>query len=123
MISSGEELFVSNTPSDVLDAAMTPDGKFVLTATKGITGKNGSLRLWNLSTHKTVFTRTKDHVGRVEVVALVPGGRALSGGEDGQAVLWDLEVHRPIFKFHSQKKIVRSAARHGGRLPAKAATP
>jgi WD40 repeat protein len=97
--------------SPILDVAITPDGLFALTVTRGKPNTNGNIRLWNLRTRQPVFTGTGEpHTGPIVAVAFVPNGRALSGGHLGHAVLWNVRLGRPIGTLGSQKAIVRSHA-------------
>jgi WD40 repeat protein len=84
-------------PSDVLDAAITPDGRFALTATHGRPNTNGAVRLWDLGTGNFAFRPfSGGHTGPVRAVAFLPNNRALSGGQDGHLILWNLMRGRPI---------------------------
>ncbi len=84
-------------PSEVLDATITADGLFALTATHGRPNTNGSLRLWNLATGNAVFRPQSDaHKGPIRAVTFAPNNRGLSGGQDGKLVLWNLVRGRPI---------------------------
>ena len=47
-VKNGEQIARLPHPSAVLDAAISADGRFALTATKGSSNRNGALRLWNL---------------------------------------------------------------------------
>jgi serine/threonine protein kinase len=87
-IGTGKEIKRLDHPSEVLDAALSADGLFALTGTKGRPGTNGAIRLWNLSTRKPVVKVLEGaHVGPIDALALFPDGRALSGGRDGRVVL------------------------------------
>ena len=62
-------------------------------------------------THKTVFgDKSKEHSGTIQSVAFLPGDRALSGGEDGQVVIWNLDGGRAIGRLGSQTAVFRSHA-------------
>ncbi len=100
-------------PSPVLDIAMTPDGVFALTVTRGRPNTNGAIRLWNLRTRQPVMNGIgqSPHTGSIQGVAFVPNNRALTGGHDGHAILWNLRVGRPIGKLGaSQNGVVRMHA-------------
>jgi eukaryotic-like serine/threonine-protein kinase len=109
-VRTGKQHLKLDHPSEVMDAAIAPDRRFALTATKGRPNTNGIMRLWNLNTGKAVFSTGVSHVGYVASVAFVPNNRGLSGGQDGHAVLWDLALGRPIGKLGVQKGIVRGHA-------------
>jgi serine/threonine protein kinase/WD40 repeat protein len=98
IVETGEEIApAKHHPSEILDAALSPDGRFAFTCTKGIEKKNGAVRLWNMRmpAPKSVFTSDRAHAGPVQAVALFRG-LALSGGHDGQIALWNLDAHRCI---------------------------
>ena len=100
-------------PSPVLDIAMTPDGVFALTVTRGRPNASGAIRLWNLRTRQPVINGIgqSPHTGSIQGVAFVPNNRALTGGHDGHAFLWNLRVGRPIGKLGaSQNGVVRMHA-------------
>ena len=100
-------------PSPVLDVAMTPDGVFALTATRGKPNTNGVVRLWNLRTRQPAINSIgkSPHTGSIQGVAFVPNNRALTGGQDGHAILWNLRLGRPMGKLgSSQNGVVRSHA-------------
>ncbi len=110
-VKNGEQIVRLPHPSAVLDAAITPDGHFALTATKGKGNSNGALRLWNLRTHKSVIgDKSKEHSGAIQSVAFLPGDRALSGGQDGQVVIWNLDGGRAIGRLGAQSAVIRSHA-------------
>jgi WD40 repeat protein len=111
-VSTGTEIFaLPPHPSAILDAAMTPDGHFALTVTRGIRNTNGALRLWNLQTRQLVFIGKSDsHVGSMHAVAFVQRDRAVTGGQEGRAILWDLGSGKPIGALGTQKASVRAHA-------------
>jgi WD40 repeat protein len=70
----------------VVDLALTPDGKRLVTADYGFPP-----RLWDTSNRQVIGQF--DHPGQVNVVRVSQDGRyLLSGGMDGTARLWDLET-------------------------------
>jgi WD40 repeat protein len=111
-VSTGTEIFALPAhPSAILDAAMTPDGQFALTVTRGRTNMNGAIRLWNLQTRKLVSLGKGDsHVGPIQAVTFAQRDRALTGGHDGRAILWNLRAAKPIGPLGSQNAIVRGHA-------------
>ena len=46
-VKDGQQIARFAHPSPVLDATISPDGRFALTATKGSTNSNGALRVWD----------------------------------------------------------------------------
>jgi WD40 repeat protein len=109
-IRTGGEISAAHHPSDVFDAALSGDGRFALTCTKGVARRNGAVRLWNMSTStaKLVFGSDRWRVGSINAVALFGNGRALSGGQDGQLVLWNLNTGTRVRKAGQQKDYIHS---------------
>jgi serine/threonine protein kinase len=103
-IKTGAEISRVVHPSVVLDAALTSDGRFALTCTKGIPRTNGTVRVWDMRTRKSVFGDLEHaHAGAIRAVALFRDGRALSGGRDGRVVLWNLKTGRRLRMIGQQK--------------------
>ncbi len=48
-INTGAEISVAQHPSEILDAALLPDGRFAFTCTKGGGKKPGAVRFWNMN--------------------------------------------------------------------------
>jgi serine/threonine protein kinase len=110
-VATGKQIFEFKHPSEVMDAAITPDGRFAVTATKGLRNRNGTLRLWNLVNGKLIFGSMRElHDGPIPAVAFLPGGRGLSGGEDGQVILWNFDLGRPIGPIGRQKGTIHRHA-------------
>jgi WD40 repeat protein len=60
-------------------------------------GFDGTVRLWDLATHRQIGTPLTGHTRPVESVAFSPDGKTLaSGGFDGTVRLWDLATHHQI---------------------------
>src|SRR5262249_37195823 len=65
----------------------SPDGRFLVVASH-----NKSVHVWERASGKEVY-RFGDHLGWVWGTAYAPNGRSLvSGGNDGTAVLWKLDL-------------------------------
>jgi WD40 repeat protein len=110
-IRTGKEMKRLEHPSEVLDVAMSPDGLFALTGTKGRPGTNGAIRVWNLSARKPAFKLLESaHVGAVHALALFPDGRALSGGHDGRVVLWNLNAGLRLQTLGQQQGFIHAHA-------------
>jgi serine/threonine protein kinase len=111
-IKTGVEMSGARHPSQVYDAGLSWDGRFAFTSTKGVFPKNGAVRLWNMtmSPPKAEFTSTRWHEGHINAVTVFPDGRALSGGDDGRVVLWNLNVRRPVGVLGRQKGAIHAHA-------------
>jgi WD40 repeat protein/Tfp pilus assembly protein PilF len=76
---------VLNHSQQVEDAALSPDGRIILTASK-----DQAARFWDAATGRLIGNPL-DHLGAVTAVAFSPDGkRALSGSDDRTAQLWDV---------------------------------
>jgi serine/threonine protein kinase len=113
IIKNGSEISSALHPSEVLDAALLPDSRLAFTCTKGANSP-GAVRLWNMTTPKAkvLFTSKRAHAGAIDAVAVFTGGRALSGGRDGQVVLWNLNpnARTPLAILGKQQGPVHSHA-------------
>ncbi len=99
-------------PSPILDVAMTHDGVFALTVTRGRPKTNGAIRLWNLRTRQPVFNVVgpSPHTGPIQSVAFAANNLVLTGGHDGRVVVWNRRTGRPIGRLGSQDGVVRAHA-------------
>jgi hypothetical protein len=79
--------------STVFSVAFGPDGKTL--ASGG--GFDGTVRLWDVATHRQIGAALTGHTDIVYSVAFSPDGTTLgSGGADGTVRLWDVATHRQI---------------------------
>ncbi len=78
---------VNDTPKKITSFAFHPNGKNVAT-----TSNDQSVKLWDLETQEQV--RAFDwHGGRMRSIAFAPDGlTAAAGGEDGQLILFDVDL-------------------------------
>jgi WD40 repeat protein len=82
--------------SPVTDLAIAPDGLRAVAGTRGGPIQGGTVRLLDLKTGTGVVLPRLHH-GPVRAVAIGPHGhRAISGGQDGTLILWDLIKERPV---------------------------
>ncbi|WP_433361932.1 caspase, EACC1-associated type [Streptosporangium sp. CA-115845] len=72
--------------------AYSPDGK-----TLAVSETDGTIRLWDVATHRPIGTPLTGHQDVVPSVAFSPDGKTLaSAGLDGTVRLWNVATHRPI---------------------------
>jgi len=111
-VKTGVEISPAKHPSEILDAALSGDGRFAFTCTTGRPKANGAVRFWNMnmSTPKSVFASEHAHVGPINAVALFRDGRALSGGRDGRVVLWNVNTRRRLGMIGRQNGSIHSHA-------------
>jgi serine/threonine protein kinase/WD40 repeat protein len=112
-IKNGLEISFAQHPSEVYDAAISPDGQFAFTCTKGNSKTGGAVRIWNMGRSPAiqVYTNNRMHEGHINAVATFPAnGRALSGGSDGRLVFWDLRLRTPPVMLEKLSQPIHSQA-------------
>ena len=78
----------------VNSVAFSPDGTTLATRSDG---DDGTVRLWDVATHRQIGGPLTGHAGPVTSVAFSPDGTTLaSGDDDGTVRLWDVATHRQI---------------------------
>ena len=71
---------------------LTPDNHFVIS-----TSRDGTVRLWNITTGEALGTPLTDHQDWVMSVAIQPDGTLFATtGRDGSVILWDFETRQSI---------------------------
>jgi WD40 repeat protein len=89
---------------NVLSAALSPDGRYVLSG-----GRDGNLKLWSLESGREIRTLT-GHLAAVNAVAFSPDSRwILSGSSDTTLRLWNPEDGRTISIFQGHQSVVSAA--------------
>src|SRR5262249_48377538 len=86
-------------PLDTLRAleavAFSPDGKTIASA--GADFQDGTLRLWDLSTHKQQGRDMLGHAQRIDDLAFSPDASTLASvSDDGTMRLWDVRTHHSL---------------------------
>lgn len=80
----------------VIAVALSPDGKYALTA-----AQDYMIKLWDVAGNREIRT-LQGHTNWVETVAFSPDGKlAVSGGKDDTVRLWDLATGKEIRKYRS----------------------
>jgi WD40 repeat protein len=87
---------LSGSGGSANSVAFSPDGKILASG-----NQDGTVGLWNVSTHRQVGTILTSHISPVESVAFSPDGRVLasaSGGTVGAGTvqLWDVATRQQI---------------------------
>jgi WD40 repeat protein len=91
--------------------AITPDGRFAVTA-----AESAVLQLWNLESGAEVRT-FRGHSARANSVALTDGGLLISGSDDHSVRVWDLDTASPLHVCNAHHGRVNSVAcLSGGRF-------
>jgi WD40 repeat protein len=78
----------------VYSVAFSPDGKILASASR-----DGTVRLWDVATHRQIGNPLTGHAGGVTSVAFSPDGTTLATGtgyRDRTVRLWDVATHRQI---------------------------
>ncbi|MEW5722682.1 MAG: caspase family protein [Thermodesulfobacteriota bacterium] len=90
---------------NVLAAALSPDGRYVLSG-----GRDAVLKLWEVASGREIRTLI-GHLAAVNGVAFSPDGRqALSGSSDGNLKLWDLSTGQAVKTFTGHMSVVSTVA-------------
>jgi hypothetical protein len=85
---------VFQTGLGIIRAAVSPDGRFIVTA-----GDGGVLRRWDAETGHEIGPPFKGHDGWVSALKFSPDGhRLVSGGDDRTVRLWNVETGEQIGK-------------------------
>jgi WD40 repeat protein len=102
-VQTGRQIHQLTHQTAVLDVAISADGQFALTGTRGSNNQSGLVRLWNLKTGRLILGKLeRAHVGAIRAVGFLRDGRGLSGGIDGHLVLWNLRAGTRIRTYGPQ---------------------
>ncbi len=100
-ISPGTRFILNGAGQSIHSVALSPDGHTAISGSCASMDSQGScqageLILWNLDARKEII-RWSAHSGWVEALVFSPDGRvAISGGADGQIILWDAQTGTEI---------------------------
>ena len=93
---TGRSAALTGHTGPVDSVAFSPDGKTLATGSA-----DGTVRLWDVATHRPDRRALTGHTGPVTSVAFSPDGKTLaSGSADGTVRLWDVATHRQIGHPH-----------------------
>ncbi len=106
-VSSGlPSTFIKAGNANLICFSLAPDGK---TIAAGDTDRK--VRLWNTQTGAPLGEPLPGHTAFVQAVAFSPdGARLASAGNDGTAIVWDLEARRELFRLTGHRAVVRAVA-------------
>jgi len=78
-------------PYQVYSVAFSPDGNTLASASR-----DGTVRLWDVATHRQIGNPLAGHPRGVILVAFSPDGKTLAGAGNKSMRLWDTATHRQI---------------------------
>jgi len=100
-----QRLLLGASGSRVNAAALSPDGRRILTA-----NQDDTLSIWD-ATSGQLLTRFQGHAGLATIVAFSPDGeRILEGSADGNAYLWDAASGQCLARLGGHAKAVATLA-------------
>jgi WD40 repeat protein len=99
-------------PCDIWDAAITPDGRRLVTP-----GKRGMVKVWSVPDGREILALSgHDEAEWVMGVAVTPDGRRIvSASWDRSLHVWDIEDGHLVASFGTDSQLVACAVDHGGR--------
>ncbi len=104
-VASGQELQVFRGHTDsVSNLALSPDGKYVLSASA-----DGTVRLWDIETGQEIRRFSGHASGAYSVAFSSDSKKILTGGQDGTVLLWNIESHPELPTFTGQNDMYAAA--------------
>jgi S1-C subfamily serine protease len=104
LTSNSEVRRLTDHTNDIMDLALTPDGRLLLSC-----DRSGVVRVWELRTHKSRYV-LKKHKGAVLTLAVsADSRRLLTAGEDQFLRLWDLKTGKLLHEVPGEGEPIMAA--------------
>jgi WD40 repeat protein len=121
-VASRKEIHRFKHSDVVLSIAFNPDDKTLVSGGSTAKGREGDLKLWDVSTG-TVVRRFTGHSSEISSVAFSPDGKILASGSVGWRIrVWDVTTGKNTALFQGTSPILSLAFHPNGRLLAYGST-
>lgn len=82
--------------------AISPDDQTVVAG-----ATDGTIKFWDIKTHRPIGPLLKKHRGMIESVAFSPDGQLLaSGSRDNTVIIWNAETQKPLKVLRGHKGLI-----------------